>query len=53
LLNVPAMQQLGASIDGADKHFDAGGKLANDSTRKFSQEFMQALAGLIAANMWL
>jgi chromate reductase, NAD(P)H dehydrogenase (quinone) len=34
-LNVPAMQQPEAYIGGADKLFDASGKLANDHTRKF------------------
>ena len=34
-LNVPAMQQPEAYIGGADKLFDASGKLANDGTRKF------------------
>jgi chromate reductase len=49
-LNVPAMQQPEAYIGGADKLFDANGKLTNDSTRKFLQQFMQAFADWIDAN---
>ena len=49
-LNVPAMQQPEAYIGGADKLFDATGKLANDGTRKFLQQFMQAFDAWIAAN---
>jgi len=49
-LNVPAMQQPEAYIGGADKLFDAGGKLADDGTRKFLQGFMHAFAEWIAAN---
>ena len=48
--NVPAMQQPEAYIGGADKLFDAGGKLVNDGTRKFLQQFMQAFADWVAAN---
>ncbi len=50
-LNVPAMPQPEAYIGGADKLFDATGKLANDGTRKFLQQFMLAFAGWIAANV--
>ncbi|MGP0058811.1 MAG: NADPH-dependent FMN reductase [Beijerinckiaceae bacterium] len=49
-LNVPAMQQPEAYIGGADKLFDASGKLINDGTRKFLQGFMQAFAAWVAAN---
>ena len=49
-LNVPAMAQPEAYIGGADKLFDATGKLANDGTRKFLQGFMQAYAAWISAN---
>jgi chromate reductase, NAD(P)H dehydrogenase (quinone) len=49
-LNVPAMPQPEAYLGGADKLFDAQGKLANDGTRKFLQEFMQAFAAWVAAN---
>src|SRR6478609_8276859 len=41
-LNVPAMQQPEAYIGGADKLFDTNGKLTNDDTRKFLQQFMHA-----------
>jgi chromate reductase len=49
-LNVPAMQQPEAYIGGADKLFDANGKLANDATRKFLESYMAAFAAWIAAN---
>jgi len=49
-LNVPAMAQPEAYLGGADKLFDAGGKLINDGTRKFLQDFMQAYAAWVAAN---
>lgn len=35
---------------GADKLFDANGKLVNDGTRKFLHGFMQAYAAWITAN---
>lgn len=50
-LNVPVMQQPEAYIAGADKLFDANGKLANDGTRKFLEHFMQAFADWISANI--
>jgi chromate reductase len=49
-LNVPAMPQPEAYIGGADKLFDATGKLANDGTRKFLGGFMQAFALWIEVN---
>jgi chromate reductase len=49
-LNVPAMAQPEAYLGGADKLFDASGKLINDGTRKFLQGFMQAYAAWVAAN---
>ena len=49
-LNVPAMAQPEAYLGGADKLFDAHGKLANDGTRKFMQNFMQAFDAWITAN---
>ncbi|MGH7120395.1 MAG: NADPH-dependent FMN reductase [Acetobacteraceae bacterium] len=49
-LNVPAMQQPEAYIGGADKLFDTNGKLTNDGTRKFLQDFMQAFDAWITAN---
>ncbi len=49
-LNVPTMAQPEAYLGGADKLFDANGRLANDGTRKFLQSFMQAYAAWVAAN---
>jgi chromate reductase len=49
-LNVPAMAQPEAYIGGADKLFDANGKLANEGTHKFLQAFMQAYDAWITAN---
>lgn len=49
-LNVPAMAQPEAYLGGADKSFDEQGQLANDRTRKFLQDFMQAFAAWVAAN---
>ncbi|MDE2310422.1 MAG: NAD(P)H-dependent oxidoreductase [Betaproteobacteria bacterium] len=49
-LNVPAMAQPEAYLGGADKLFDANGKLTNDGTRQFLQNFMQAYAAWIAVN---
>jgi len=50
-LNMPAMPQPEAYIGGADKLFDAGGKLINDGTRKFLQQFMQSFSDWITANV--
>lgn len=49
-LNVPAMAQPEAYIGGADKLFDANGKLVNDGTREFLRSFIQAYDAWIAAN---
>jgi chromate reductase, NAD(P)H dehydrogenase (quinone) len=49
-LDVPAMPQPEAYLGHADKLFDAGGKLVNDGTRKFLQQFMQAYAAWVSAN---
>jgi chromate reductase len=49
-LNVPAMQQPEAYIGGADKLFAMDGKLTNDATRKFLEQFMQTFATWIATN---
>jgi chromate reductase len=49
-LNVPTMPQPEAYIGGADKLFDAGGKLVNDGTRKFFGQFMEAFAAWIGKN---
>jgi chromate reductase, NAD(P)H dehydrogenase (quinone) len=49
-LNMPALPQPEAYLSAADKLFDAGGKLENDTTRKFLQQFMQTFAAWIATN---
>jgi chromate reductase len=46
-LNVPMLQQPEAYLGHADKLFDEQGKLVNDGTRKFLQDFMQAFANWI------
>jgi len=46
-LNVPILQQPEAYVGHADKLFDEQGKLVNDGTRKFLQEFMQAFANWV------
>jgi len=46
-LNIPAMQQPEAYIGGADKLFDAGGRLTNEGSQKFLQGFMQSFAAWI------
>lgn len=50
-LDVPVMPQPEAYLGGADKLFDASGKLDNDATRKFLQGFLQAYAAWVAANL--
>jgi chromate reductase len=49
-LNVPAMAQPEAYIGGADKLFDANGKLVSDGTREFLRSFIQAYDAWIDAN---
>jgi chromate reductase len=49
-LNVPTMPQPEAYIGGADKLFDADGKLTNDGTRKFLVQFLEAFAAWIGKN---
>jgi chromate reductase len=46
-LNVPTMQQPEAYIGGVDKLFDQSGKLTNDSTRQFLENFMTAYASWV------
>jgi chromate reductase len=46
-LNMPTMQQPEAYIGGADKLFDAGGKITNDGTRDFLTKFMAAYAAWV------
>ena len=43
-LNMPPMQQPEAYIGGADKLFDASGKLTAESTREFVRKFIHAYA---------
>jgi chromate reductase len=43
-LNVPVMQQPEAYVGGADKLFDADGKLTVQSTRDFMTKFLQSFA---------
>lgn len=49
-LDVPAMQQPEAYLGGADKFFDADGKLTNTATRDFLQKFMESFAGWVVTN---
>jgi chromate reductase len=46
-LNVPTMQQPEAYVGGADKLFDAQGKLTVDATRDFLRKYMEAFAAWI------
>jgi len=48
-LDVPTMQQPEAYIGGADKLFDAQGKLINEGTQKFLQGFLQSFEAWINA----
>jgi chromate reductase len=50
-LNVPAMPQPEAYIGGADKLFDANGKLVNDGTREFLRVFAEKFAVWIEKNL--
>jgi chromate reductase len=50
-LNVPAMPQPEAYLGGADKLFDADGKLADGPCRKFLEGFMQAYDAWVTANI--
>ena len=49
-LNMPAMQQPEAYIGGADKLFDASGKIVNDATRGFMTKFLEAFASWVEKN---
>lgn len=49
-LNVPVMPQPEAYIGGADKLFDAEGKIANAGTREFLGKYMSAFADWIERN---
>jgi chromate reductase len=46
-LNMPAMPQPEAYIGGADKLFDAAGKIANEGTRGFLTKFLEAFAAWV------
>src|SRR5260370_3251805 len=46
-LNVPTMQQPAAYVCHADKLFDEPGRLRNDGSRAFLQEFMQSFANWV------
>lgn len=46
-LNVPMMQQPEAYVGGADKLFDASGKLTVDATRDFLTKFLQSFEAWI------
>jgi len=48
VLNVPTMQHPEAYIGGADKLFDAEGRLVVDSTRAFVERYMNAFAEWVA-----
>jgi chromate reductase len=50
-LNVPVIQQPETYIGGADKLFDADGKLTNDGTRTLLQNFMLVFVAWITANI--
>jgi chromate reductase, NAD(P)H dehydrogenase (quinone) len=50
-LNVPAMPQPEAYVGGADKLFDANGKLINFATRNFPQNFIEAFANWIEVHV--
>ncbi len=49
-LNVPVLQQPEMYLGGADKFFDAEGRLVKDDTRRFFEGFLQTFAGWIEAN---
>ena len=49
-LNMPAMPQPEVYVGGADKLFDAQGKLTNESTRGFLSKFMQSFVEWIDRN---
>jgi chromate reductase len=46
-LNMPTLQQPEAYIGGADKLFDAAGKIGNDGTRGFVTKFLEAFAAWV------
>ena len=50
-LDMPAMQQPEVYIGGADKLFDAGGRLTNDGTRELLKKFVDAFGQWIDRNV--
>lgn len=50
-LNVPTLAQPEVYLGGADKFFDDDGRLVNDGTRKFLQEFMKTYGAWVEANI--
>lgn len=50
-LNVPMMQQPEAYVGGADKLFDAAGKLTVDATKEFFTKFLQSFETWIERNI--
>jgi chromate reductase len=50
-LDMPAMQQPEAYIGGADKLFDASGKLNSDGTREFLKKFVDSFGHWIERNL--
>lgn len=50
-LNVPVLQQPEAYLSGADKLFDADGKIAVESSKAFLQKFMVAFAAWVETNL--
>jgi chromate reductase len=49
-LDVPVLQQPEMYLGGADKYFDAEGRLVKDDTRRFFERFLQAFAAWIETN---
>jgi chromate reductase len=49
-LDMPTLQQPEAYVGGADKLFDEGGRLTNESTRGFLGKYMQAYAAWVERN---
>ncbi len=50
-LNVPVLQQPEAYVGGANKLFDASGRLTNDGTGKFLETFVNAFAAWVEMNL--
>ena len=50
-LNIPVLQQPEAYLSGADKLFDEHGKVVNEATAKFLQNFIDAFANWVAIHV--